>query len=77
MVSKASHQESDQEVGERFEILRNDPYDENSDVNLHWRLWHNKPPGQQIEKIMHVKSKFPKFIAMLVPDSMTDIIEHS
>lgn len=29
------------------------------------------------EKIMHLKSKLPKFVAMLVPDSMTDIIEYS
>lgn len=29
------------------------------------------------EKIMHLKSKLPKFIAMLVPDSMTDITEYS
>jgi Phosphatidylinositol transfer protein len=26
---------------------------------------------------MHLKSKLPKFIAMLVPDSMTDIVEYS
>ena len=26
---------------------------------------------------MHLKSKLPKFIAMLVPDSMTDIYEYS
>lgn len=26
---------------------------------------------------MHLKSKLPKFIAMLVPDNMTDIIEYS
>lgn len=29
------------------------------------------------EKIMHLKSKLPKFIAMLVPDTMTDIVEYS
>lgn len=26
---------------------------------------------------MHLKSKLPKFVAMMVPDSMTDITEHS
>lgn len=29
------------------------------------------------EKIMHLKSKLPKFVSMLVPDSMTDIVEKS
>jgi Phosphatidylinositol transfer protein len=29
------------------------------------------------EKIMHLKSKLPLFLAMIVPDSMTDIVEYS
>lgn len=28
-------------------------------------------------KVMHLKSKLPKFIALLVPESMTDVIEYS
>lgn len=34
-------------------------------------------PRAHSEKIMHLKSKLPKFIAMVVPDSMTDIHEYS
>lgn len=29
------------------------------------------------EKIFHLKSKLPRFVAILMPDSMTDIIEYS
>lgn len=41
MVAKASQQESGQEAGEGIEIVRNEPFDEKSDVNKY-----NMPPGQ-------------------------------
>lgn len=37
----------------------------------------DSPKPTKSHKIMHMKSKLPKFVAMLVPDSMTNIIEHS
>lgn len=59
-------------AGEGIEIVKNEPFDQNSPLNKF-----NMPPGQYTEKIMHLKSKLPKFVAMLVPDSMTDITEYS
>lgn len=72
MVAKASQEESGQQAGEGIEIVRNEPFSEKSELNKH-----NMPPGQYTEKIMHLKSKLPKFIAMLVPDTMTNIRECS
>lgn len=41
MVAKASQEESGQEVGEGVEIIRNEPYDEKSEINKY-----KMPPGQ-------------------------------
>lgn len=72
MVAKASQEESGKNAGEGIEIVRNQAYTEESNVNKY-----KMPAGQFTEKVMHLKSKLPKFIAMLVPDSMTDITEFS
>lgn len=72
MLAKASQEESGQQAGEGIEIVRNESFDETSSINKY-----NLPAGQYTEKIFHLKSKLPRFIAMLMPDSMTDIIEYS
>lgn len=41
MVAKASQEESGQNAGEGVEIVRNEPFDDKSEVNRH-----NMPPGQ-------------------------------
>lgn len=37
----------------------------------------NKLRNESSEKIFHLKSKLPRFVAALMPDSMTDVIEYS
>lgn len=72
MLAKASQEESGQEAGEGIEIIRNEAYTEISEINKH-----GLPAGQYTEKIFHLKSKLPRFVAMLMPDTMTDIVEYS
>uniref|UniRef100_A0A7S1TLE8 Phosphatidylinositol transfer protein N-terminal domain-containing protein n=1 Tax=Erythrolobus australicus TaxID=1077150 RepID=A0A7S1TLE8_9RHOD len=68
MVAKASAEETGKEVGEGIEIVRNEPYVENE---------HGLPPGQYTEKIMHLKSKIPRFITAVLPESALQLIERS
>jgi len=68
MVAKASAQETGKEAGEGVEIVKNEPYVENE---------HGLPPGQYTEKWMYFKSKVPKFIAMLMPESALQLKEKS
>lgn len=72
MVAKSSQEETGVEAGEGIEIRRNEPFTIDSPVNKR-----KMPSGQYTEKIMHLKSKLPKMVAMMVPTSMTDIVEKS
>ncbi|CAN8077357.1 unnamed protein product [Agarophyton chilense] len=72
MVAKSSQEETGKTAGEGIEIVRNEAFDENSPVNIH-----KMPPGQYTEKIMHLRSRLPKFVAMVLPVSMTEIVEKS
>jgi hypothetical protein len=72
MTAKSSEQETGQEAGEGIEIVENRPYSADDPMNEH-----KMPHGQFTHKIMHLKSKLPSFIAYIVPDSMTDIVEYS
>jgi hypothetical protein len=72
MTAKSSQQETGQLAGEGVEIVENRPYTADDPCNEH-----KMPPGQFTHKIMHLKSKLPSFIAYVVPDSMTDIVELS
>lgn len=72
MTAKSSQEETGKNAGEGIEILKNEPYEASDPINVH-----KMPAGQYTHKIMHLKSKLPAFVAMLVPDSMTDIEEKS
>lgn len=72
MTAKSSQEETGKNAGEGIEILANSPYTEDDPINKH-----KMPAGQFTHKIMHLKSKLPSYVAMLVPDSMTDIVERS
>lgn len=72
MTAKSSQEETGKNAGEGIEILKNEPYEASDPINEH-----NMPSGQFTHKIMHLKSKLPSFVALLVPDSMTDIEEKS
>ncbi|KAA8499705.1 Phosphatidylinositol transfer protein 2 [Porphyridium purpureum] len=68
MVAKASGEETGKQVGEGVEIVKNEPYTDNA---------HGLPPGQYTEKVMHFKSKVPRFIAMLMPETALKLTERS
>jgi len=68
MVAKASGEETGKQVGEGIEIVKNEPYVENE---------HGLPPGQYTEKIFYLKSKIPRFIAAVIPDSAMELVEYS
>lgn len=72
MTAKSSQEETGKNAGEGIEILKNEPYAADDPVNKH-----AMPAGQFTHKIMHLKSKLPSFVALLVPDAMTDIVERS
>lgn len=72
MTAKSSQEETGKNAGEGIEILKNEPYTTDDPINEH-----KMPAGQYTHKIMHLKSKLPSFVAMVVPDSMTDIEEKS
>lgn len=72
MVAKSSQEETGNEAGEGIEIVRNEAFTLDSPVNER-----SMPPGQYTEKIMHLKSKLPKMLAMMVPTSMTNVREKS
>jgi Phosphatidylinositol transfer protein len=72
MTAKSSQEETGKTSGEGIEIVANEPYTADSPHNVH-----DMPPGQFTHKIMHLRSKLPSFVAMLVPVSMTDITEMS
>ncbi len=72
MVAKASQEETGKQAGEGVEIVRNEPYTADSPLNKY-----KMAAGQYTEKIMHLKSHIPKFVAALLPTSMTDIVERS
>lgn len=72
MTARSSQEETGKEAGEGIEILENKPYEENDPINEH-----KMPKGQYTYKIMHMKSKLPSAVAMIVPDSLTDIHEKS
>lgn len=72
MTAKSSQEETGKNAGEGIEILENRPYEPDDPVNTY-----NMPAGQFTHKVMHLKSKLPTFIAMMVPISMTDIVERS
>jgi Phosphatidylinositol transfer protein len=72
MTAKSSQEETGKNAGEGIEIVKNEPYSETDEINVH-----KMPAGQFTHKIMHLKSKLPSFVAMLVPDAMTDIEEKS
>jgi hypothetical protein len=72
MTAKSSQEETGKNAGEGIEIVKNTPYAADDPVNEH-----GMPPGQYTHKVMHLKSKLPSFVAMLVPDAMTDIEEFS
>mmetsp|Transcript_6335 Transcript_6335/g.11436 ORF Transcript_6335/g.11436 Transcript_6335/m.11436 type:complete len:280 (+) Transcript_6335:505-1344(+) len=66
MVSKASREETG--GGEGVEIVKNQPYIDNP---------HKLPPGQYTEKIFHLRSKVPSFIAAIIPASAMSLVEYS
>lgn len=72
MTAKSSQEETGKSAGEGIEIVENRPYEASDPVNIY-----GMPLGQYTHKIMHLKSKLPSFIAMMVPVSMTDIVERS
>ena len=49
MVAKSSQEETGKEVGEGVEIVKNEPYAEDSPIN-----YRKMPKGQYTEKIMHL-----------------------
>lgn len=72
MVAKASQEETGKKAGEGIEIVKNEGYSVDSEVNKY-----KMPSGQYTEKVMHLKSHIPKFISALLPVSMMDIHETS
>mmetsp|Transcript_11971 Transcript_11971/g.36464 ORF Transcript_11971/g.36464 Transcript_11971/m.36464 type:complete len:279 (-) Transcript_11971:322-1158(-) len=68
MVAKASREETGKQVGEGIEVVKNEPYETNK---------FNMPPGQYTEKIFYLKSKIPKWIAVLMPESFLTLYEYS
>jgi len=68
MVSKSSREETGQAAGEGIEIVKNEPYETNE---------YGMPPGQYTEKIFHLKSRVPKFIALVIPNAAMELTERS
>ncbi|OSX69581.1 hypothetical protein BU14_1377s0001 [Porphyra umbilicalis] len=67
MVAKSSEEETGQEVGEGIEIVKNEPFEGKN----------GQPGGQYTEKIFHLKSRVPRFIAALLPADSMRLVERS
>ncbi|GAB0489715.1 hypothetical protein MMPV_000940 [Pyropia vietnamensis] len=67
MVAKSSQEETGQEVGEGIEIVKNEPYEGTG----------GQAGGQYTEKIFHLRSKVPRFIAAVLPADSLRLVERS
>lgn len=67
MVAKSSQEETGQEVGEGIEIVKNEPYVGTG----------GQASGQYTEKIFHLRSRVPRFIAAVLPADSLRLVERS
>jgi len=68
MVAKSSMEDSGAASGTGVEFVKNEPYTDNE---------HQLPPGQFTEKVYFVRSYLPRFLAALLPESASSIVEFS